>query len=268
MRFPDLTIPWLFPVNHERNLFSGRVYEIQYIRIFGGISVILSFPSLIFLTFGILEGFLTFVGLSFTFMILFPIFVTPWDLVLSNKRFSARKRYWNVGFFSKTHTFNLEFIESINITPRIKVAFILTGFFIIQQALMVLEFGFSQNLSLPIEIDLGLYFLEQFVGDIRSPLNSLLFDFLDPYFVYLPYLGFLILILGSLLFLFGFPHRTELDVRTTGGQFFRLNAGIPRELHTLLTGVSRKNRIACSQIEWSWDLPLLENETVMFKTQV
>jgi hypothetical protein len=28
---------------------------------------------------------------------------------LSNKRFAGRKRFWNISFFSKTHSFNLEF---------------------------------------------------------------------------------------------------------------------------------------------------------------
>ncbi|PWI47156.1 hypothetical protein CEE45_13145 [Candidatus Heimdallarchaeota archaeon B3_Heim] len=268
MRFPDLKSPWLYPVNHERKLFSGRVFEIQYGRIFGVILVIFCLTILSFLAFGTIEGIITLVCLLLTILIFFPILVTPWDLVLSNKRFSARKRFWNIGFFSKTHSFNLEYIETITITPRIKIGIILTGFFIIQQALMFLEFGLSQNLSLPIEVEIILFLLEIFVGDISTPLNSFLFDLLHPILEFLPYLGLSLLIIGGLIFLFGFPHRSELEIRTTGGRIFRLNAGNPRELHTLLASVSRKNRILSSQIDWSWDLPLLENETVTYRTQV
>jgi hypothetical protein len=33
MRFPDMDISWLYPVQHERKLYSGRVFEIHYPRI-------------------------------------------------------------------------------------------------------------------------------------------------------------------------------------------------------------------------------------------
>ncbi len=58
MRFPDLQIPWLYPVTHERKLFSGRVFEIQYTRILVSILTIVSLTAVFFLSLGTIEGIL------------------------------------------------------------------------------------------------------------------------------------------------------------------------------------------------------------------
>jgi hypothetical protein len=131
-------------------------------------------------------------------------------------------------------SFNLTYLETISITPRIKVGSILLGFFILQQSLSILEFSVSNVLSFPIELEIALFFMDRIGGGgISTQISNFVVDLLLPLNSVLPEVGLLLMVLGGGLFLFGFPRRSELELTTTGGNRFRINAGIPSDLTVL-----------------------------------
>ena len=260
---------WILPVPHENVVYSTTVYEIFYSRI------LILFVVLVFV-FPILYGYIklfSFVIVLLTLITLFPLLIKPWDVVVTNKRVVLRKKYWKIGRFSSLISFNLDHLETVNFLPRIKTLPLLVGYLFIQLALTLLEFGLVGTINYPTEIDLLIIALRLSPYGVRvtTLLNAIIYQIFQNFGFFSLILGIIVLILGITLFLFGFPHRTVLNLSSKGGHRVTINAGIPMELNNLLFGVSRKWHIDnCdnSQCEWNWELPLLEKETVKHKVKI
>lgn len=269
MAYPPLTRQWTFPSIHEREIYKTIVYEIFYERILFWffISSFIAFSLNYLQNTDYFIGFIFFI-IIFTaiFFLFMPIFIKPWDIVLSNKRFILRHRYWFSGRFTTVKTLFLLQLESENVTPRIKVGSLLLGFFILQTfSVVLIEYGFTLNLPLPLFI--GLFFVigrlfgitNQFESDIKD-LVELLFS---PFLEFALLFGFISLFISLGLIIFSLPYRKVMQLQTTGGHRLQLNAGIPADLSNLVYAASRKHKVLTKQeTKFKWDMPLLEDEEI------
>ena len=264
MVFPSLTKPWLFPSPHEKEITTDIVYEIFYIRIL----VFIAFTFLIgFVTNQLMGGdflygvLLTSIFFFFIFLIFFPLFIKPWDLVLSNKRLILRHRYWFSGRFSTVISVFLSQLESERVSPRIKVPSLLLGFFILQSfSIVLIDFGLTLSLPLPLFVSLFLFlgsilgFTGSFQADVKNLTNQLFFPFLDYALVF----GVLSLLIAVALIVFSLPYKKEMRLNTVGGHILKLNAGIEPVLSHLVFSVSRKHIVLPKRVsQFKWDRPLL-----------
>lgn len=240
-----------------------RVVEIYYTRI----SV---FFFLILLSLPFSFDYLSFVVLlSAIFMLVFyPLFLRPWELVLSNKRLVLRHQYWNIARFSTQISFNLSHLDSQRITPRIKLIPITLGFGVISGfAIPLIEFSMTSALPTPLLLSILLIFARNIslIGDLNNTREEILFFAFNPFLELSIFFGFVSLIIGIIFIIFGLPRKTKMILSTTGGHKLTLDAGIDETLTDLLFAVSRKHRIKDAKLKNDWSLPLLDDEYV--KTQ-
>ena len=158
MAYPVLTKEWTFPSHHEKEIYSKIVYEIFYDRILILIILASVFSFLLnqFFFGDIFQGVLfSLFNNLILFVIFFPVFIRPWDIVLSNKRLILRHRYWFSARFTSVKSLFLVQLESEKITPKIKVFSLLLGFTILQSfSVVLIDFGLTFNLPLPLFVGL------------------------------------------------------------------------------------------------------------------
>ena len=271
MVYPTLTHKWAFPTEHEREIFSTIVYEIFYDRILllSIISVLLSFAltSIFFenkIVFAFILSSVTLIGIL---LLLMPIFIKPWDMVLSNKRLILRHRYWFSGRFTTVKAMFVEHLESEKVTPRIKIWSLLLGFFILQTfSIVLIDFGFTASLPFPIYLSLLLLFggILGITSQFQSDIEVIVKLFFSPFFEVALILGFATLLLALGLIIFSLPHRKIMTLMTIGGHRIQLNAGIPEELSNLVFAVGRSHNVLTKvETKFKWDIPLLEDEKIL-----
>ncbi|MFX0116058.1 MAG: hypothetical protein ACFFB3_16020, partial [Candidatus Hodarchaeota archaeon] len=262
MAYPFLDIDWTNPMPDERLVYKRKVIEIYLARI-----GVLGFFSFILYVLAFLTEFYFLIAIPNLILIfLLPLFINPWDIVLSDKRLILRKRYWFIGRFSTVISANLYHVESQRISPRLKVIPITLGFFIIESfSLILIEYSITRVEPLP--IILGIILLLWRIFNISPPIDENIEALTE--LIYQPFLpialfvGLSSLFVGLVLILLGLPYRTTFHLTLESGHAISINAGVPRELTTLIYSVSRIRRIQPKARYWKKGAPLLEDEKLL-----
>ena len=200
------------------------------------------------------------------FLVFFPIFVRPWDLILSNKRLILRTRYWNIGRLSQITSFNLVHLDTQAITPRIKILPLTLGFLILSSiSIPLFEFALTGAVPLPVLVALSILIINLFGllpfnprEVVESNILKLL-SYISPFEVLFA-AG--ITIFGIILLISGLPRRKSVVLSSKGQHKLTINVGFPVEMSNYLYGIARK-QIPKIDPEWTWDVPLLEDEKVV-----
>ena len=268
MLYPKLDIKWTYPLDHERKIFSGLVYELNYFRfaLLGLLLIITGFfliwVDLILLFTGIAVALITIV------ILLFPKFIKPWDVVLSNKRLTLRSRFWNIANFSEVVNFNLAHLDTQTITPRIKIIPLTLGFAIFTSIFLpLIDFTFSGETPLPVILRFVIIILtltrispvdinQQVEGAIDLLISPLSNSFSLSLLV-----SFLSLTAALIFFSLGLPIRNKIVLSSIGRHSLTINAGFPNKVTDYLYSIARKQRQK-DDPNWKWDIPLLEDEEI------
>ncbi|MFW9905534.1 MAG: hypothetical protein ACFFFH_14425 [Candidatus Thorarchaeota archaeon] len=267
MDFPLLNIGWTNPLPDEKLVYKRRVIEIFALRI-----AILGFIALIFITIAFFtELYFLLILPNLFFLILFPLFINPWDIILTDKRLILRKRYWFSGRFSTIKSINLYHVESQRFSPRLKIIPITIGFFIIESfSLVLLEYALTRTPPIPLIIDIFIL-LGKIIGlgkpaeDNMKALMELVFT---PFLPAALIVGASSLIIGLVLIILGLPYRTSFSLSIQSGHTVSINAGVPKKLTTLIFSVCRTRRVQTKLNFWELKIPLLENEEVITNAKV
>lgn len=271
MRSSDLTINWIQQAPHEKQIFKTEVNEIFYLRftIFLFVAIV-SLTLVVFLG-TISEMLLSFFGVGLVFLIFFPLFIRPWDVILTNKRLVLRHKFWNIGRFSTIQSLKLSLLESIKVTPRVKVIPLIIGFSLVETiGIPLLNFGINGVLPTPLLIRLFFFYASflPFVGAVEALSQSTFPAYLQPIAPFSILIAAIALVFGLGLILFGLPRRKEVILKTTGGHQIFLRTGYPETLVELLIGVSRKHQLASKNDDWKWDIQLLDDEYIKSEGRV
>ena len=160
MNSPNLNINWTNPLPNERLVYKTRVIEV-----FGSRILFLIFFFVVLTTVSFWTSIYVILLLPiFIFVVLFPLFVSPYDIVLSDKRLILRKRYWFSGRFSTIQSINLYYVESQKFFPRLKVIPLTIGFIIIESfSLLLIQYALTQIPPLPLFFEI-IIFLAKLLG--------------------------------------------------------------------------------------------------------
>ncbi|MFX1506698.1 MAG: hypothetical protein ACFFDC_11400 [Promethearchaeota archaeon] len=267
MDFPLLDIGWTNPLPDEKLVYKRRVIEIFALRI-----AILGFIAIILITIAFFTELYFLLTLpNLFFLILFPLFINPWDIILTDKRLILRKRYWFSGRFSTIKSINLYHVESQHFSPRLKIIPITIGFFITESfSLVLLEYALTRTPPIPLIIDIFILLgkilgLGKPVEDNMKTLMELVFT---PFLPVALIVGASSLIIGLILIILGLPYRTSFSLSIQSGHTVSINAGVPKKLTTLIFSVCRTRRIQAKHHFWELKIPLLENEEVITNAKV
>ncbi|MFW9916899.1 MAG: hypothetical protein ACFFGZ_14935 [Candidatus Thorarchaeota archaeon] len=259
MAYPLLDIDWTSPLPDERMVYKRKVIEINMSR-FGLLGV---FALILYIAAFLTELYFLIAIPNLVLILLLPLFINPWDIVLSDKRLILRKRYWFIGRFSTVTSVNLYHVESQRIAPRLKVIPITVGFFIIESfSLVLVEYALTQTAPLPVilEIILLLWRIFNISPSVDENVDALTDLIYQPFLPIALFVGLSSLFIGLALILLGLPYRTTFQLSLSSGHAISINAGVPRELTTLIYSVSRVRRVHPRVHYWKKRLPLLENE--------
>ena len=267
----DLDVRWTNPLEHEKLIYQTRVNEIFYLRIFIFLIVSVASTALIYLILSkIIFSVLTFLIYVALFIILFPLFIRPWQIVLSNKRLILRNKYWNIAKFSSIISFKLEHLDSEYITPRIKIAPLTLGLTILfSYSSQLIEFSFTGSISPPLIFKI-VFLLGNIIGvisNIQGSINQFTYLLFSPFLSISLIAGIVSAGIAVVLIIFGLPHRLRMELSTTGGHLLSLDTGMPEELTKYLNSIGRKQRFT-EQQDWKWDIPLLDDEIISTRAQV
>ena len=261
MDFPLLEIDWTNPLPDERIIFKRRIIEIFSQRIailifFGLLLIVMAFYTKIYVLIALP---------NLLFLICFPLFINPWDVILSDKRLILRKRYWLSGRLSTIKSVNLYHVESQRFSPRLKIIPITIGFFVIESfSLVLVEYAFTRTPPLPLIIEV-IILVGKIVG-LGKPVEENIKGLVE--LIYLPFLpvalfvGATTLIIGLILIILGLPYRTSFYLSIQSGHTISINAGVPKKLTTLIFSVCRAQRVQTKPQFWHLNIPLLEDEEV------
>ncbi|MFX0093789.1 MAG: hypothetical protein ACFFBD_18700, partial [Candidatus Hodarchaeota archaeon] len=267
MAYPFLDIDWTNPMPDERLVYKKKVIEIYLTRL-----GVLGFFSLILYILAYLTEFYFLIAIpNLILILLLPLFINPWDIVLSDKRLILRKRYWFIGRFSTVTSANLYKVESQRISPRLKVIPITLGFLIIESfSLILIEYAITRVKPLPVilEIILLLWRIFNISQPIDENIDALTEVIYQPFLPIALFVGLSTLFVGLVLILLGLPYRTTFHLTLESGHAISINAGVPRELTTLIYSVSRIRRIQPKVRYWKKRAPLLEDEKLLGTAKV
>ena len=267
MNYPNLKINWTNPLPNERLVYKTRVIEVFGTRILGLIFIFLFLFTISFYT----DIYVILLLPLFLFVILFPYFITPYDVILSDKRLILRKRYWFSGRFSSIRSLNLYYVESQRFFPRLKVIPLTIGFLIIESfSLLLIQYAFTKIPPLPLFFEIILFFtkLIGLVDPFQTNINNFIEVVYTPLLPIATIIGFFSLIVGIALVIFGLPYRTSFNLTLLSGHDLNINAGVPRKLTTLIYSVSRVKPVQKSNQFWKLDIPLLEGETIKRRAKI
>ncbi|MFX0122393.1 MAG: hypothetical protein ACFFAE_02065 [Candidatus Hodarchaeota archaeon] len=267
MDFPLLEIEWTNPLPDERIIFKRRIIEIFSQRI-----AILGFFALLLIAIAFFTKIYILIVLpNLLFVICFPLFINPWDVILSDKRLILRKRYWLSGRLSTIRSVNLYHVESQRFSPRLKIIPITIGFFIIESfSLVLVEYALTRTPPLPLIIEI-IILIGKIIG-LGRPVEENIRTLIE--IVYLPFLpvalfvGASSLIIGLILIILGLPYRTSFYLSIQSGHTISINAGVPKKLTTLIFSVCRAQRVQTKPQFWQLNIPLLEDEEVKTSAKV
>ena len=256
---------------HEKEICSFTLNEIKYLNI-----LIFLLLSAVFITLSLYLDSILFAVLPIIILItFFPLLVYPWDVVLSNKRFILRRRYWFVGRFSNLVSFKLKHLDTSSVTPRIKFIPLFLGYGILSSiSLPIAQFTTEHNLPLPLILSIFISVMDmlgfgRYSGKSQlHNITSIIVDTVDPNSIILRTLLFSSLIIGGIIFALGLPWRKSVVLRSGGGHILKLNFGLPDILTKYLDSVGRKHRPKESSEDWKWNIPLLEGEEVLHTGKV
>lgn len=267
----DLDVNWTNPLEHEKLIYQTRVNEIFYNRIFLFLIITTVSTAITYLILSkTIFSVLTFLVYNALFIILFPVFIRPWQIVLSNKRLILRNKYWNIAKFSSIISFKLEHLDSQYITPRIKIAPLTLGLTILfSYSFQLIEFSFTGSVSPPLIFKIVFLFgnIIGLISNIETSINQFTYLLFSPFFSIALVAGIVSAAIAVALIIFGLPHRLRMELSTTGGHLLSLDAGMPEELTKYLNSIGRKHRIT-EQQDWDWDIPLLDDEVICTRAQV
>ena len=265
MSYPSLTIDWTNPLPNERLVYKTRVIEV-----FGTRILILVFSFLLLFTISFFTSiYLILLIPLIAFLILFPYFITPYDVILSDKRLILRKRYWFSGRFSSIRSVNLYYVESQKFFPRLKVIPLTIGFLIIESfSLLLIQYALTQIPPLPLFFEIIVFFTRLIGLPFQTDINNLIEIIYTPLLPIASIIGIFSLIVGILLVIFGLPYRTSFNLTLLSGHDLQINAGVPRKLTTYIYSVSRVKPVQKQTQFWDLDIPLLEGETIKRKAKI
>ena len=262
---------WAHPMIHEKEVCNFKLKEINYTAI-----VIFLFSTLAIFSIAALYKIIFIAVIPFILLALFfPVFVIPWDVVLSNKRFILRRNFWNIGRFSKIINFKLKHLDTSSVEPRIKMLPLITGYIILSSiSTPLIQFIVDGSLPFPLTLVIFFYIfdflgLHKYSGEyFLTKLSQHLVDYLDPSHLFLGVFTALITTIALVLFLLGLPWRKSVTLRTKGGHSLRINVGFPEVLSNYLYGVGRSHKLKRKFNQWDWDVPLLDDEEVKYTGKV
>ena len=267
MNSPNLNINWTNPLPNERLVYKTRVIEV-----FGSRILFLIFFFVVLTTVSFWTSIYVILLLPiFIFVVLFPLFVSPYDIVLSDKRLILRKRYWFSGRFSTIQSINLYYVESQKFFPRLKVIPLTIGFIIIESfSLLLIQYALTQIPPLPLFFEI-IIFLAKLLGlidPIQPNIDNVINIIYTPLLPIATIIGIFSLFVGILLVIFGLPYRTSFNLSLLSGHDLNINAGVPRKLTTLIYSVSRVKPVQKKTDFWKLDIPLLEGEIIKRRVKI
>lgn len=267
MNYSYLKLVWANPLPNEREIYNRKVIEIHGARL-----VYLILIALLLIVTAIFSKLYVLIIIpNIIFILLFPLFVTPWDLILSDKRLLLRKRYWMFGKFSKILSINLDNIESLQFSPRLKAIPLTIGFFVIESlSLVMIEYALTDVLPLPLIIQIVLFFVQIFnLGlSIKSNILNITELMYLPFYSVALFVGITTLVIGIALILLGLPYRTSFSLSIDSGHSFTINAGVPRELTKLISSFYHKKLLEGKTQFWDLKIPLLKGEKIYCSAKV
>ncbi len=265
--YSKLRVDWALPITHEKMIHRTSVQEIFYTRIF-----VFLFFALVSLPILWSSKFIVIIVAYFVFVLIFyPLFIKPWEIVLSNKRLILRNQYWNIGRFSTLISFNLDNLDTQQIAPRFKLIPVTIGFAILTTfSLTLLEFYLTNTIPIPLLIRIGflVFGATSIIQDVNQKQMDFVNSFLSPFKDQALMISIISVFPAVALIIFGLPRRQRMILSTTGGHQLSLSTGVEEKLTNLLFAVGRKHRMKESTSDWKWDLPLLDDEKVVTKASI
>lgn len=256
MQYPSFKNEEAFALKHERLLTTCKVSEINYQLFF--LVLVTPFFVGLFSRIAIIPS----IG---AILLSLPLIFRRWQLDLTNKRLITRRWFAGLERFFTFSSIRLSTIETLQTTPRIKILPLLLGYWIVTSyGLPLIEFGLTASIPLPFLVKI-LVFFGSYFETIHNAEIFVITNFVEPIFLvtgnFALIIGFILLVVGTILFSFGLPFRKEFRIRTISGHEFQLQTGIPPSFIQILNSIIRKHHVV-GVFENEIEFPMLFDENL------